>query len=449
MSTTKTQDALKGVAFLSGLAATELGLLAQTVRLRQLMTDQLLYRAGEPGDAMAIVQYGRLSVRVPPADAEVAAIYPGEVVGEMACVDPAPRSANVIASRPTTVMLLDRAMLLQFQKKVPELAVAIVGGIIEMLTRRIRDTNARIERALEAQGARQHPLPGPAGAPPAVGRDADSQRIDLAGLPLFQGFQPKHIRAFVTAAPPRSFSAGTVLCRERDPGTSCFVVARGSVEVLRHMRGQDQVLARLGEGSVVGQMALVDRAPRSATLRCAEETVALQLQRENFEQLLAARSPVAVRFQEHIARAGIQQLRMANGRLSTVLAADAPPLTAPPPRPRRPSSGEPWPVVGRPERATPAGGTGGVGGGGAAPRRPSTPGTLAASPPRRPSRPEVRLGGPGLEAPVMEDASDLSATLEYMQAALSEWGVSLSEVSVSRPDGVISGAELRSRKDRP
>jgi CRP-like cAMP-binding protein len=62
-------------------------------------------------------------------------------------------------------------------------------------------------------------------------------------------------------------------------------------------------------------MALVDKTPRSASVVAAEPTVALELTRDVFEGLLHARNPLAVRFQEQIAIAGIRQLRMATERL--------------------------------------------------------------------------------------------------------------------------------------
>src|SRR5207249_3773919 len=110
-----------------------------------------------------------------------------------------------------------------------------------------------------------------------------------------------------------------VLCREGSAGQSCFLVVVGEVEVVKRIDESDRVLATLGVGSLVGQMALVDRSPRSASVRAGAETIALEVTRDVFERLLGACSPLAVRFQEHIAIAGIRQLRYAIDRLTLAL----------------------------------------------------------------------------------------------------------------------------------
>jgi CRP-like cAMP-binding protein len=68
------------------------------VRERRLSPHEILFRQGDPGDAMMIVHHGALSVRVrrpDGLDAEVAVVQGGEVLGEMCVVDPA-RSCLVL-----------------------------------------------------------------------------------------------------------------------------------------------------------------------------------------------------------------------------------------------------------------------------------------------------------------------------------------------------------------
>jgi CRP-like cAMP-binding protein len=67
---------------------------------------------------------------------------------------------------------------------------------------------------------------------------------------------------------------------------------------------------------LVGQLALVDRWPRGATVRALEEGVMLELARDVFERLLAACSPLALRFQYQLAITGIRHYRDALRRLA-------------------------------------------------------------------------------------------------------------------------------------
>jgi CRP-like cAMP-binding protein len=144
-------------------------------------------------------------------------------------------------------------------------------------------------------------------------------QIDLRKVQSLAVYSNTELRILANVAPAREFAAGHVLCREGMTGQSCFLLATGSVNVVKRTEDGDRNLATLRGGQIVGQMALVDKTPRSASVVAAEPTVALELTRDVFEGLLHARNPLAVRFQEQIAIAGIRQLRMATERLRSVI----------------------------------------------------------------------------------------------------------------------------------
>jgi CRP-like cAMP-binding protein len=70
----------------------------------------------------------------------------------------------------------------------------------------------------------------------------------------------------------RIYWPGEVLCREGEPGTELFFIQEGRVKVCRTIRGEELVLAELGASSVVGEMAVIDQEPRSATVVALEPT---------------------------------------------------------------------------------------------------------------------------------------------------------------------------------
>ena len=374
---------------------------------------------------MYIVVAGGLDVSVGGGAVHVASVYPGEVVGEMACVDPAPRSATVCASRQTDVLELDRTTLQAMIAHAPAVAVAVIGGVIGHLTRRIRETNGRVEQEMERRGVAAPVSPGPG---PARGRSPEApaassevvSRVNLRAVPCLKDFTNDQLRMLVKIAPPRRFNAGAILCHEGDVGESCFIIAQGSVHVIRRISGRSRILATLETGAVVGQMALIDRAPRSATVKVATSTFALELRRDAFAQLLSAAHPLGPRFQEQIAIAGIRQLRLATSRFSALTERD---------RRRR----QPAPASTRP--VTHGGPSTGVN------VRPSASRTArAASPPVAVSR--------SRSAGVADMPADDEA-LAYMQTALSEWDLSLADdVSVRRVDGQMTAAEAKARRER-
>lgn len=157
----------------------------------------------------------------------------------------------------------------------------------------------------------------------------------MRALASLRDYPDAELSVLAGAAVERRLGPGAVLCREGEPGRSCFLLVSGEAEVLRNTAEGERVLATVTPGAFLGQIALVDRGPRSATVRARTACVALELSRDAFEGLLASCSPLALRFQESIAVAGIRQLRAATEGLARLLArAEVRPAAAP-----RPSSG--------------------------------------------------------------------------------------------------------------
>jgi CRP-like cAMP-binding protein len=133
---------------------------------------------------MMIVHHGSLSVRVrrpDGLDAEVAVVQGGEVLGEMCVVDPAPRSATVVALAPTLVCELSRDEVARLREAAPSVYAAVMGAVIRDITRRFRDVDARVSELIGAKPASRPPPartvpPAPAAPAGAVRRFLDRLR---------------------------------------------------------------------------------------------------------------------------------------------------------------------------------------------------------------------------------------------------------------------------------
>ena len=143
----------------------------------------------------------------------------------------------------------------------------------------------------------------------------------LLGLEALREFEPGDLELLLGATTERRFAPGATLLEEGAFGASCFVLVEGEVEVTRRVADGERVIGVRRAGALLGAMALVDRAPRSATMRAQTPVVALELSRDVFEGLLDACSPLALRFQERVAVLGIRQLRHATARLMEALTA--------------------------------------------------------------------------------------------------------------------------------
>lgn len=81
-----------------------------------------------------------------------------------------------------------------------------------------------------------------------------------------------------------SFQAGDIIFKEQDPGSSMFIIQSGRVEVSTMINQNKVVLAQLGEGSIFGEMSLVDNRPRSATVVALTEVKCIEINRLLFKQ---------------------------------------------------------------------------------------------------------------------------------------------------------------------
>ncbi len=127
---------------------------------------------------------------------------------------------------------------------------------------------------------------------------------------------PQTIERLRAIAETRRFPADAVLCTQGLPGDCCYLILAGEVEVRRDVGTEILKVARLGEGEMVGQLALVDGTPRAASVVVTVPVTALVLTRQVFDDLRASHSRLALHFQRQLALAGIRQLRHATAHLA-------------------------------------------------------------------------------------------------------------------------------------
>jgi diguanylate cyclase (GGDEF)-like protein len=109
----------------------------------------------------------------------------------------------------------------------------------------------------------------------------------LGGIEIFSGLPEDELCVLAAKMQRRSFKPGEAMFREGESGDELFVVASGLVSVsVRSEDAEDIELSRVGRGAFFGEMAILERAPRSATCRALEETECLVLESVDFESLL-------------------------------------------------------------------------------------------------------------------------------------------------------------------
>ena len=139
----------------------------------------------------------------------------------------------------------------------------------------------------------------------------------LQRSPLFEMLSPSELELAAEMSRPRRFAAGEVIFEEGDLGDSLFVIGGGEVEVLRkNEQGELKALQKLGPPAFFGEMALIDKEYRSATVRAVSDCVLLQLTAENFAAFRKHHRDGFTFIVMNIARVLSARLREANSRLS-------------------------------------------------------------------------------------------------------------------------------------
>lgn len=139
----------------------------------------------------------------------------------------------------------------------------------------------------------------------------------LQKSPLFEMVSPAELELAAEMSRPRRFSAGEVVFEEGDLGDSLFVIASGEVEVLRKNDAGDlKVIQTLAPPEFFGEMSLIDKEYRSATVRARIDSVLLQLTAENFAAFRKHHRDGFTFVVMNIARVLSSRLRAANVRLA-------------------------------------------------------------------------------------------------------------------------------------
>lgn len=119
----------------------------------------------------------------------------------------------------------------------------------------------------------------------------------LAHVDLFSGLDKKELRHIGNSCQERKFLAGSVLMQQGDTGAGLFVITSGKVKITQagDPDHAEEDLGTAGPGDVLGEMALLDDLPRSATVTAVENTTALLLPIWDFRTSLRSNPEIAVK----------------------------------------------------------------------------------------------------------------------------------------------------------
>ncbi|MGB8343249.1 MAG: cyclic nucleotide-binding domain-containing protein [Ktedonobacteraceae bacterium] len=126
----------------------------------------------------------------------------------------------------------------------------------------------------------------------------------LAKVELFSGLNKKELQALARICQERKYEAGTTLVSQGDTGVGLYIITSGKVHITQTLDPDkaEEVLAEEGAGSVLGEMALLDDLPRSASMVAIEDVTALLLPVWEFRTALQQHPDIAVKLLSVLSR---------------------------------------------------------------------------------------------------------------------------------------------------
>lgn len=267
----KLADRLKRWDAFSHFTGPQLEVLEGSVALTRFPEGVTVLKEGDSTYDAYLIETGKVRIerQTPYGQYSLAILGPGDLFGEAAFVDRDTRSGDAITEEETQVLGFHSATLRSLLESDRRLGLALYWTFWKSLSRKLRRTNARLEQFFSEA---RHP---PGGLQPLRDHEEGSEfRVDLASKrKLFeeQRLSRLEINFLTSLSQERKLSPGEVLFHEGDVGDEMYVVLEGRVMIYKNIPGAgEEALAFLERGDYLGEMALIDREPRSADARADE-----------------------------------------------------------------------------------------------------------------------------------------------------------------------------------
>jgi CRP-like cAMP-binding protein len=144
---------------------------------------------------------------------------------------------------------------------------------------------------------------------------SDRIRALLASVELFGEMHEDELDDLTALAQVKKLAKDTTIFHAGDPADAVFVVASGRVKVvITSSDGKEFILTVLGAGQVFGEMALLESAPRSASVVTLSAVEVLVINRADFQRLLDSNPRISLRLMAILSR----RLRRANAKMESL-----------------------------------------------------------------------------------------------------------------------------------
>jgi CRP-like cAMP-binding protein len=124
----------------------------------------------------------------------------------------------------------------------------------------------------------------------------------LREIPIFADLSAEDLQLVANIAREEWYPHNTEIFHQGEAGNVMFVIVEGNLHVVRMPNGAEQIIAQRGPGDFVGEMAVIESAPRLATLRTQSDVRVLAIDGETFKGILRERPDVSFAVLRSISR---------------------------------------------------------------------------------------------------------------------------------------------------
>ena len=151
----------------------------------------------------------------------------------------------------------------------------------------------------------------------AKGQSVESQALTTVDYELFAGFTAEELAVIGPHLERRTYKTGDALINAGDTASEIFLLACGHVSVLITLpSGATRRLASFSAGMAFGEMAVIDRSPRSATIKADTEVVSDLLKLEKLSAVEITHPRIKIKLLENLSLGLSLKLRKAKRKLS-------------------------------------------------------------------------------------------------------------------------------------
>ncbi len=117
------------------------------------------------------------------------------------------------------------------------------------------------------------------------------------------------LEKFAEVVKERHLPGGAILFREGEKGDALYIIAFGSIRILKTSKRGEEEIVTLGTGAMLGELAMIDGSPRSATAIAMEKTDLLEIRREDLDKFFDEYPKIGLKLCLSMARLITSRLR--------------------------------------------------------------------------------------------------------------------------------------------